>query len=79
VCQGDVLQEPGGALVADGEVVAAARLGEGACQEGLAHAGGAEDEYIEMLVDPFALGQLENKTTIQSARRREVKIFHGCL
>jgi hypothetical protein len=59
------------------EVVAAACVGEGACQEGFAHAGGAEDEDVEVLVDPFALGQLENEATIQAARRRKVKVFDG--
>ena len=38
--------------------------GEGAGQEGLAHARRAKAEDVEVLADPVALGQLENETTV---------------
>jgi len=77
VGEGDVMEETRSALVADGEVVAASRMGKGAGQESLADTGGAEDEYVEVLVDPFTLGQMENETTFQAARGRKVEVFDG--
>ena len=71
------MQEAGGALVADIEVVAAGGVGESAGQEGLADAGRAEDEDVEVLVDPLALGQLENEAAVQATRGREVEVFDG--
>ena len=69
--------EAGGAQAADIEVVAAGGVGQGTGQEGLAHAGRAEDEDVEVLADPLALGQLENEPPVQATRGREVEIFHG--
>ena len=77
VGQGDVVQESGSALVADMEVVATAGVGEGGGQESFARAGRAKDKDIEMLADPLALGQLENKATVQTARGSEVEVFDG--
>lgn len=30
-----------------------------------------------MLADPFALGEVENETTVEAARGREVEVFQG--
>jgi hypothetical protein len=59
------------------EVVATAGVGEGGGQESFARAGRAKDKDIEMLADPLALGQLENKATVQTARGSEVEVFDG--
>jgi hypothetical protein len=72
-----LVQEAGGAVVADIEVVAAGGVGQSASQESLTHAGWAKDEDVEVLADPLALGQLENEPPVQAPRGREVEIFHG--
>jgi len=77
VGQADVVQESRSALIADVEVVTAASVGEGTGEEGFSNAGGAEDEDVEMLVDPFTIGQLENEATVEAARRGEVQVFDG--
>ena len=58
VGKGDLVEESGGAVIADGEVVTAGRVGQRASEECLPDTGRAEDEDIEVLVDPFALGQV---------------------
>ena len=75
VSESGLVQEAGGAQVADIEVVAASGVGESAGQESLAHAGGTEDQDIEMLADPLTLGQLENEAPVKATRGREVKVF----
>lgn len=63
----DVVQQPGGAVVADRKVVTTSRVGQRASQEGFPDAGRAEDENVEVLVDPLALGQMEHETAIEAA------------
>ena len=75
VGQSGLVQKAGGALVADIEVVAAGGVGESAGQEGLAHTGWAEDEDVEVLTDPFALGELENEAPVKATRGRDVQVF----
>jgi len=57
--------------------VTAGRVSESRSEESLAHARRSQDEDIEVLVDPFALGQLENEATVEAARGREVEVFDG--
>jgi hypothetical protein len=72
-----LVQEAGGTVIADIEVVAAGGVGQSTGQESLAHARWPEDEDVEVLLDPLALGQVENEATVQTPRGREVEIFHG--
>jgi hypothetical protein len=72
--QGHMAQKPRDALVADVNTVAAGGMGERTGQEGLPDAGGATDKNIEVLVAPFALGQLKDEAMIQATRGREVKV-----
>jgi hypothetical protein len=75
VSKGDLVEETRGALVADGEVVAASRMGKGAGQESFADTGGTEDEDVEVLADPLTLGQLKDETTVDTAGGGEIEIF----
>lgn len=77
VGEGDQVEKAGGALVADGGVVAAGGVGKSTSQERLADTGGAEDDDVEVLVDPLALGKLENETPVDAAGRGEVEVFDG--
>jgi hypothetical protein len=70
VRQLSLVQEAGGAQVADIEVVAAGSTGKSTSQEGLAHAGRAKDEDVEVLADPVTLDELENEATVQATRGR---------
>jgi len=69
------VQEAGGTVVADIEVVAAGDVGQSTGEERLAHAGWAKDKDVEVLADPLALGQLENEPSVQTSRGREVEIL----
>ena len=75
VGESGLVQEAGGALVADIEVVATGGVGQSASQESLTHAGWAKDEDVEVLADPLALGQLENEAPVKATRGREVEVF----
>lgn len=77
--QGDLMKESGRAFVAGVEVVTADGMRQRACQECLSGAGRAEDEDVEMLVDPLALGQLENEPAVQAPRGRQVEILDARL
>jgi hypothetical protein len=77
VGEGDMLEETRGALVTNGKVVAAGGVGQGTGEEGLADAGGAEDEDVEVLMNPLTLGKLKDQATVDTARGREVKVFDG--
>ena len=77
VGEGHLMQETGGAQIADGEVVTAGGVGKGTGEESLSDAGRAEDEDVEMMSDPFTLGQLENETAVDAAGGGEVKVFDG--
>jgi hypothetical protein len=78
VGKGDVVEEPRSAEVANGEVVAADRVREGTGEESLADAGGTKDEDVEMLIDPIALSQVEDKAALEAARSGKVEVFDGC-
>jgi hypothetical protein len=77
VGEGDVLKETRGALVMDGGVVAACGVGQGAGEASLADAGGAQDEDVEVLVDPLTLGKLKDQATVDAARGGEVEVLDG--
>jgi hypothetical protein len=77
VGEGDMVEETRGAMVADGEVVAADRVSQGTSEESLADTGGTEDKDVEMLVDPFTLGQVKNETAVEAARSGKVEVFDG--
>jgi hypothetical protein len=77
MCESRLMQETGGTLEADVEVLAAGSVGKSTSQEGLAHSRGAEDEDVEVLVDPLTLGQLENESPFEATRGREVEVFDG--
>jgi len=55
--------------------VAAGGVGKGTGQERFADTGGAEDEDVEVLVDPFTLGQLKDETPVDTAGGGEVEVF----
>jgi hypothetical protein len=75
--KGDVVEKARGALVADGKVVAAGGVGKGTGEERFADPGGAEDEDVEVLIDPLTLGKLKDQATVDAARGREVEVFDG--
>jgi len=66
VGHGQLMQESGGAVVADGEVMPASGMGERGTQERLADTGRAEDQDVQMVPDPLTLSQVENETTVKA-------------
>lgn len=75
VGQGELLQQAGSALVTHGQVGAAGGVGQDTSEKGLARAGGTENQGVEVLADPLALGQLQNQAAVQAARGGEVQVF----
>jgi len=67
VGEGGLVKETRGALIANGKVVAAGGVGEGASQEGFADASRAQDEDVQVSADPFTLGKLEDETAVDAA------------
>jgi len=77
VREGDVVEETGGALVADGEALTASHVAQGAGEESLPDAGRAQDDDVQVTVDPFTLSQFEDKIAVDATGWREIEIFDG--
>src|SRR5262245_10638024 len=75
--QGELMEEARGATVEGPETFATGLLGEGAADEGLAGAGGTDDQEILMLLDPAAGGELPHEGFVQLAPGRIVDRFHA--
>lgn len=77
VGHGRLVEQPGGAVVAHGVVGPAGGVGQGGDQEGLAHTGRPQDQGIEVLTEPFALGQLQDEAAVEAAGGGQVERFDG--
>jgi hypothetical protein len=77
VREGEVVEEAGSTLVADGESQTARCVAQSASEKSFSSACGAQNDGVEMAMDPFALGQFENKLTREAAGSREVEVFQG--
>lgn len=71
------MEQPGAAVVAHGVVGPAGGVGEGGGHEGLGHTGRPQDQGIEVLTEPFALGQLQDEAALEAAGRGQVEGFDG--
>src|SRR5262245_45695105 len=77
--QGEFVEEPGGAPVQGAEPLATGLLGEGAADERLAGAGGANNQQVLVLLHPAAGGKLPHERFVQLAPGRVVDGFHAGL
>jgi hypothetical protein len=77
VGQGELRQEAGGAEIANGVIGAAGRQAEGATEVGFSCASWASDQQVEMVVNPMALGQFEDRAAVEAASGREIEVFEG--
>jgi hypothetical protein len=77
VRDGEIVEEAGSTLVADREAQTASGVAQSASQKSFSSACGTQDDGVEMTVDPFTLGQFEDKLTREAAGSREVEVFKG--
>jgi len=77
VGEGEIVEEAGSTLIADGETQATSRVAQSASEKSFSSACGAQNDGVEMAVYPFALGQFEDKLTREAAGSREVEVFQG--
>ena len=77
VREGEIVEEAGSTLVADGESQTARCVAQSASEKSFSSACWAQNDGVEMAMDPFALGQFEDKLTREAAGSREVEVFQG--
>ena len=75
--QDELVEEPGEAVVAGREAVAAGGLREGACEVGLACTGGSRDECDLVLTDPVTAGETKYDGLVEASWRAEVDVLEG--
>ena len=62
-------------MVEDGTVVAACLVAEGAGDPALAHPGRAEDQQIQLALDPVAGDEAGEQGSVEAARGGEIDIL----
>jgi hypothetical protein len=72
-----LLENPGETHVSHGDSGATGRLTQGRGEIGFACTGGADDERVEAVSDPVALGQFQDGSFGEAAGGGEVDIFHA--
>ena len=75
--QGDLIEELREPEVKGAEALAAGSLGQGTGEEGLADAGGADDEQVVVISDPGAGGEAEEERFFDAPWRSEVDLLDG--
>ena len=73
--QGELLEEPGAAEIEGAVAFAAGLVGQGAGDEGLAHARGAGDQDVSVMTDPVAGGKPREHVAVDAARCPEVDVL----
>jgi len=73
----DVVEETGSALVTNSESLTASHVAQGAGEESLPDTGRAQDDDVQVTVDPITLSQFEDKLAVNATGWREIEVFNG--